>query len=71
MTGRSPHLPQAPDSPAWKRWVFAAVVVAEAVFVGYLLTQAFRADGDYRPFYLLGAGGLSLLIGGIAWSRLR
>jgi hypothetical protein len=74
MTGKRSQLPQAPDTStpsAWKRWLFTAVVGAEALFIGYLIAEAFRADGEWRPWYLLGAGGLSLMVGALVWSRLR
>ncbi|MEU4690378.1 hypothetical protein [Actinoplanes sp. NPDC023714] len=54
-----------------RRKAFVAIVVAEALFIGYLLVEAFRADAAWRPWYLIGAGGLALMTGAVAWSRLR
>ncbi|MDR7275217.1 hypothetical protein [Catenuloplanes atrovinosus] len=53
-----------------KRWALVALVVAETLFIGYLIAEAFRADAAWRPWYLIGAGGLSLLTGAIVWSRI-
>lgn len=74
MTGERSHLPQAPNAStpsAWKRWAFTAFVGAQALFIGYLIAGALRDGGEWRPWYLLAAGGLSLIVGIVAWSRLR
>ncbi|MFY1687415.1 hypothetical protein [Plantactinospora sp. WMMB782] len=74
MTGIRSQLPQTPDTStpsAGRRWAFIALVGGEALFIGYLIVEAFRADGEWRPWYLLGAGGLSLMVGALVWSRLR
>jgi hypothetical protein len=74
MNGAGSRMPQSPDSSkpsVRKRWAFTAVVVVEVLFVGYLIAQSLRADDEWRPWYLLGAGGLSLMVGAVMWSRGR
>jgi hypothetical protein len=56
--------------PGWKGWAFNAVVVADTLFVVYLVVAAVRADDEWRPWYLLAAGGLALLVGILVWGKL-
>ena len=47
------------------------VVLLELLFIGYLVTQAFRSADWTSPLYVLGAVSLAVLTG-IVWStRLR
>ena len=74
MAKKRSQLPQAPGASApstWKRWAFTAVVAGEVLFIGYLIAEAFRTPGEWRLWYLLGASGLSLIVGAVVWSRLR
>ena len=48
-----------------------AMLAVEMVFVVFLIVGAVRADAEWRPWYLVAAGGLSLMVGAIAWSRFR
>jgi hypothetical protein len=54
-----------------KRWAFIVFVGAEVLFIGYLLAEAFDADSEWRPWYLLAVGALSLMVSIIVWARLR
>lgn len=66
-----PHAAGASASSAWKRWAFTPVVAGEVLFIGYLIAEAFLTAGERRLWYLLGAGGVSLVVGAVVWSRLR
>lgn len=45
------------------------MITIEALFIGYLVIQAFRSDG-WRPLmYALGALGLAMVVGAVGWSR--
>ncbi|MFC0006381.1 hypothetical protein [Micromonospora siamensis] len=65
--------PSTPDSSGAlikSRTAFHVILVLEALFIGYLATQAFVAD-RHRLLYALGAAGLALVVGAVAWARLR
>lgn len=47
------------------------VVVLEALFIAYLVTQAIGGQDEWRVWYWISAAGLSLLVATIAWTRLR
>ncbi|WP_229070964.1 hypothetical protein [Actinoplanes sp. DH11] len=47
----------------------AVVLVADLVFAAYLAFQAWSGPSEWRPWYLVGAAGLLLMIGAVAWSR--
>lgn len=56
---------------AKKHWALVVVIVVELTLIAYLVAEAFRADAEWRLWYLLGAGGLSLIVGPMIWSRCR
>lgn len=47
------------------------LLVFEALFIGYLVIQAFRSDGWQLDAYAVGAVGLALVAGVVGWTRLR
>ena len=58
------------DQPLIKSNGAAAVALsANAVFVAYLVFQAWAGPEDMRMWAILGAGGLALLTGTVAWAR--
>ncbi|MFI5915735.1 hypothetical protein [Dactylosporangium sp. NPDC051541] len=59
------------QTAARKRWAFAAFVVAEVLVIAYLIVGAFQADDEWRPWYVLAAAGLALILFGLIWSRYR
>ena len=68
----SPPDSSAPSAPAARRrWVRKAVIGAEVLFIVYLVAEAFNAESEWRLWYLLGAGGLALMVGVLIWSSWR
>lgn len=47
------------------------VVIAELLFIGYMVSQAITRDDWTRPWYVVGAMSLAVLTGIVWWTRLR